>query len=274
MQYRHTQFDETVNVTPTSPLKDFITYLVAIFLLVGSVYCFSIYAVELVVPYIDQKTEQRIWNTLFSERFVLDDPKRSDKIITQEKYLQELLNKIPKEELVGNDYKVIVEENDEVNAMALPSGKIIVYTGLLNKLTTENGIVFVLGHELGHFAHRDHLRGMGRSLIAGLLLSPLMADGNRPSMLGRISFGFSMHFSREQESAADEYGLQALVALYGHAGSATEFFDYIQSHENEKEIFILKYSSTHPISKDRIEHLNNLIKTRQIKILSSIPKKT
>lgn len=270
MQYRHTEFDESVNVTRSNPLSDFISYILAIFLLIASVYYFSVYAVELVIPYIDKKMESRIWGVLFDEHFSAKNKTRNEKTVEAEKYLQQLLDKIPKENLEGNDYQVILVEDDKINAMALPSGKIVVYTGLIKEIKSENALVFVLGHELGHFAHRDHLRVMGRGLIAGLLLSPF-TDFGGANIIGSISSSFDTHFSREQELAADEYGLQSLNTIYGHAGGAIEFFDYVK--ENQKESLVTKYSSTHPVSEDRIENLKNIIRVKNIKERPVLAKK-
>ena len=46
-----------------------------------------------------------------------------------------------------------------MNAVALPGGNIVVFAGLLKEIKSENELAMILGHELGHFAHRDHLRG-------------------------------------------------------------------------------------------------------------------
>lgn len=270
MQYQHPQFDESVNVTPGRPLIDFGTYLLAIIVLMAAIFYGSLYAVELVIPHIDPQTEQRIWNAILRDRFVSDSGKADKALAQQESYLQSLLDRIPKDGLTGAHYQVILVKDSEANALALPSGKIIVYTGLLEKLKTENGIVFVLGHELGHFANRDHLRGMGRILIAGLLAAPLMTDVSSP-LLNSIGAGLDMHFSRKQESAADEYGLHALIALYGHAGGATEFFDTIQ--KAEKDSLIWQYASTHPVTGERLAHLNEIIEKEKIVTLPTIPKK-
>ena len=42
--------------------------------------------------------------------------------------------------------------------------------GLLENVESENELAFVLGHELGHFRNRDHLRGLGRGIAFSLVL--------------------------------------------------------------------------------------------------------
>ena len=67
----------------------------------------------------------------------------------------------------------------EPNAFALPGGEIWVTTGLLEQTESENEIAFVLGHEIGHFRSRDHLRSLGRGLLFGLAAAGIGIDGGR-----------------------------------------------------------------------------------------------
>jgi hypothetical protein len=61
--------------------------------------------------------------------------------------------------LDGLDWEVIVVKNTQVNAMCVPGGKIIVYTGFLDYFKTDAEVAAVLGHEvlLDHFIHRNPL---------------------------------------------------------------------------------------------------------------------
>jgi Zn-dependent protease with chaperone function len=62
-------------------------------------------------------------------------------------------------------YKIHIIPDPRINAMALPGGNIVVFSALIKETGSENELAFVLAHELGHFANRDHLRGLGRRLL-------------------------------------------------------------------------------------------------------------
>lgn len=260
MEYKHVKPDESVNVTRKHPLQEFATYSLSIITLLAIIYYLSAIAVDYMVQYVDNNTEKWIWDNFLQSEYL--EEKSDPSLIKEQNKLQAILDKIPKNDLPKNNYKILLFRAADVNALALPSGKIVIYTGLLEKIKSENGIVFIIGHELGHFANRDHLRGMGRSIITSLILAPLSSD--LPSIFHGVAGSFDMKFSREQENKADEYGLKVLHEYYGHAGGATEFFEYIRDNNELAEL--LTYGSTHPQSSSRIRNLKNIIKDKHITI--------
>ncbi|MEL6871048.1 MAG: M48 family metalloprotease, partial [Pseudomonadota bacterium] len=117
-----------------------------------------------------------------------------------------------------------------------------------------NELAFVLGHELGHFAERDHIRQLGRATALTLFLSAVSSGS------GGASVGFSFAdltlrgFNREQESQADAFGLRLLVSEYGHVADAGAFFTRIA----EQASVFDRYVGTHPAPDDRVAALQRL----------------
>ncbi|NCF16391.1 MAG: M48 family metalloprotease, partial [Gammaproteobacteria bacterium] len=142
------------------------------------------------------------------------------------------------------------------NAMALPGGLIIVTQGLLDQVESENELAFVLGHELGHFKNRDHLRALGRGIVLSLFFS--VATGNDVSNLSIKVTDLALRgFSREQESEADEFGLALVYTHYGHVDEASRLFE--RWDEDDRSLFdVVSYLSTHPATADRIVELEEL----------------
>lgn len=186
----------------------------------------------------------------------------------QQKALNQLLDRlelqIDDKSLAKRDYRVIYIPENTVNAFALPGDVIGVFQGLVEKVNSENELMMILGHELGHFSHRDHLRGLGKALILQIAIATFAGDNSFLSnSIGTLTETISnTHYSRSQEYQADEYGLRLLNKTYGHVAGATDFF----KHLDQKKALNWDFFSTHPASKKRIRKLNQLIQQEQYKI--------
>jgi Zn-dependent protease with chaperone function len=115
----------------------------------------------------------------------------------------------------------------------------------------------ILGHELAHSLHRDHLRALGRRAALALIVLSLGGDGFAQRILSGGLETFDMKFSRDQESAADELGLALLHRSYGHVGGATDFFERRLADPAPPELF-----SSHPLSRRRIDELQRIAAER------------
>jgi len=182
---------------------------------------------------------------------------------TDNAYLQNLLDSIvgelpPDSPISNRPFHVYVTEVDDINAIALPGSNIIVFSGLLQNIQSENELVMVLGHELGHYAHKDHLRGLGRGL--GISLGTLLLFGQDSATSEIVSnslLSFQGKYSRNQEAKADQHGLEVLVRHFHHAGGATDFFTRLSGRKVGKTSYLL---ASHPHPQDRIAELNRSIR--------------
>jgi predicted Zn-dependent protease len=179
---------------------------------------------------------------------------------TLNQMLDRLEAKLPAKQRQGRDYQVLYIPQDVINAAAIPGDRILMYKGLLKAAQSENEIAMVLGHELGHFANRDHLRGIGTSLLLQVVMSVFLGDAGAITSLAIHGAGAitQAQFSQTQERQADELGVTLLQKAYGHAGGATDFFDRM----SRKERTSLPLLESHPTPKSRVEALNALIRQR------------
>ncbi len=158
-----------------------------------------------------------------------------------------------------------VVDSEVENAYAAPGGIVVLYTGLLKAAQSENEVSMVLGHEIGHIVNRDVAANLARvvfSIFQGTLLS--FFDENTAD-LESYENKLQLAYSREQETAADEYGLLLLQRAYGHVGGATEFF----ARHALAEDGVVAADSTHPLPSRRVAHLKELIQARGYKISQS-----
>ena len=171
-------------------------------------------------------------------------------------------NNLPAKQHQERNYRVLYLPEPTVNALAIPGDVIIVYQGLLEAMESENELMMVLGHELGHFAHRDHLRRLGRGLLLSVTISYFIGDvGALQSVISKTVQAIgSAQYSQSQEKEADEFGLSLLNDTYGHAAGATDFFARLSQEKGADLAFL----SSHPASRRRVEILESLIKKTQL----------
>jgi predicted Zn-dependent protease len=256
---------EEVNVSREHPLKEFFVLVlglsaafVAVFVMLGLV-------LDYVVPHIDPELEDHL-GSVYLAAFEVDDERTA-----AEERLQALLDRlVARLDEPGREYRVHIVPSGEVNALALPGGHIVVLSGLVKGADSENELVMVLGHELGHFLERDHLQGMGRGLVVIFLSTLLFGTDNPLSRLTMALLGSAeMQFSQSQERQADERGLGLLMGEYGHAGGATTFFERMAEKEKGKEL--LSLFSTHPFPQERIRAIEETIRERGYPVREASP---
>lgn len=237
------------NVSPDSLIKEFAILLGGLLGMVLAIYIGLGLLVDFLVPRISIETEQRVAG--FFSQLTASAETSSRRAL----YLQGLTDRLGARcAPLPYEVRVYVSENEMANALALPGGTIIVFSGLLKTMGSENELAFVLSHELGHFHHRDHLRALGRSLVF-MALSALVfgADSSAGDLLAQSVGVSELGFSRIQETRADEFGVTALNCYYGHMGGATAFFEKMRAAE-DPELFG-QYFSSHPEVARRIRHL-------------------
>ena len=251
MKFTPKHIDENVNVSKTHPLVE-LAWLVGGMLLLAMVFYLVLgVTADLAVAKIPIKAE--VW---LGEHFV--DSFEANENEPLRRRLQTLLDNLPADSPLHNyTFTVQLVKNKEVNALALPGGHIVVFSGLVEQAESENELAMVLAHELGHFAHRDHLERLGRGL--GLTVATMLVFGEDSAVSRLVSNLFLVtesSYSRQQESEADRFGLDLLVSSYGHAGGAADFFARVGKKAGSRGAYLL---ASHPHPDDRIEELQRLI---------------
>jgi predicted Zn-dependent protease len=221
-------------------------------------------AVDLIVPRIPWKIEKNL-ESLFLKNYI------SIEKTSARENLQQLLDNISNELPSHNiSYKVHLIEDPQANAIALPGGNIIVYSGILNDLGSENELAFVMSHELGHFSNRDHLRGLGRFLVLWTLSTAIIGHDNFVTQfLAGSLVNVEMKFSQRQETRADLFAIDLLNKRYGHVGGADSFFKKIR--EKEKRGHLSYYFASHPHPNERIEAMEEYVRKKGYRKEATIP---
>lgn len=269
MKYVAKIIDEEDNYSHESHWWGGINIFVRIVLVFLAVYMILGLIVDFAVPYIPISWENALAAPIMDEVAEMGNQAKNVDQARIQNLLDSLSSLMPKDQ--QRPFRVIVVEKKETNALALPGGNIVVFTELLNNMHSENELAMILAHELGHFAHRDHLRGLGRSFLFFIISTALLGGDNAAVRSFMNSSGILTNtYSRTQESEADRYALDLLVKKYGHAGGAIDFFKSMASKETLPEL--AHYLSTHPASQRRIETIREIIKQKNYQVKEVLPK--
>ncbi len=267
MKYTARMPETNVNVTPTSPLREFFVLLSGVIAIIVGIYLLLGLALNIIVPRIPMTFERKMAGPFINSMASVD--RLSEKAQTVQKLLDVIQRRYAK---LPYTFTVYLQESPRVNAVALPGGNIVVFSGLLEKIESENELAFILAHEMGHYVNRDHLKGVGRALvfimISAMLLGPDSSVGNLLAQSLNIT---EMAFSRNQETLADEFALNALHSTNGHVGGSADFFIKLSKEVNTG--LWGHYFSTHPENRKRIAHLKNYSRIHGFaeKLLRNIP---
>ncbi len=170
--------------------------------------------------------------------------------------------------LPGNDaWEVNVFDDDQVNAFALPGGKIGVYTGLLKVAENQDQLATVMGHEVAHVLadHGNARVSANYAAQAGITLATVigMASTNDPKkrqLLGLLGVGVQvgalLPYGRSQESEADVLGLELMAKAGFNPRESVPLGRNMKKAGGGGQP---EFLSTHPSSETRIRNLSKMM---------------
>lgn len=179
---------------------------------------------------------------------------------------QPLLKQIEKD---GFKIDLYFVKDPTINAFALPGGKVIIQTGLIENAKSWEEVMGVVSHELSHVTRRHHVRGIINNLGIFTILSAAFGDvsalaGTFINAGGELA---SLSNSRDFENEADETGLKYLIQAKINPKGLVSFFETLSKEEKANEVkseidktIDLSFLSTHPNTNDRITVLKEKIK--------------
>lgn len=149
-----------------------------------------------------------------------------------------------------NPPRVQVVNTPDVNALALPGGRILLFRGIIDFAAGPNELAGVIAHELGHIAlgHPIELaveRG-GRSFLVGLLLGDVLG-GSMIAGIGHLML--EAKYGRDAERAADARGLAFLAGAGLDARPFGELFLRLSARPGPAAAFL----DDHPPGEDRMK---------------------
>ena len=219
----------------------------------------------LLVPWLSQKlasnvsikTEKQLGDAVYNGLYLAD---REDTVHSR------LLNEFFQAMEVSTPYpvRISVIEDEIVNAFALPGGRIVVYSALLDEINTYPELAALLSHEFIHINNRHSTKSIFRKLGSKIFLSLLFAN------IGAVTNVFieqadnlrSLTYSRKLEKEADMEGLAILVKRGIDPRGFEDLF-----HDLEKAAVnnVPEFFASHPDVSNRISYINEASKGATVK---------
>ena len=172
-------------------------------------------------------------------------------------------------------FKVI--DSDVLNAFAVPGGYVYFTRGIMAHFNSEADFAGVLGHEIGHIAHRHTVEQQRNQmlgqlgLIAGMIISPTIAQFGQAASQG---LGLMLlKFGRDAERESDQLGVEYSTKIGYDARQMANFFQTLQrSSEAAGSDPLPNFLSTHPDPGDRLTTVTKLAREWQQKLNLTNPK--
>lgn len=241
-----------INVSQQHPLKEATVLIVGLGAVFALFFVLLVWLVDIVLLLVPAEAEARVFSSWdLSSLDVLTDDARQAPV---QRLVDRLAVHWPDSPYT---FQVEILPGEEANAMALPGGLILVTEGLLDQVETENELALVMGHELGHFKNRDHIRRLGRVSVLTIAAALVSSAAARVSLADAVGSLATRSFGREDERHADRFGLELVQTEFGHVAGAWQFFERLDTNSLGIDR-VAAYLSTHPGNRDRIEDLRTL----------------
>lgn len=201
-----------------------------------------------------------------------DEMKGKEKINTNaavNRYVQCVVQPLTQEaslryEFLPKSWEVVVFESKEVNAFAMPGGKIGVYTGLLALTENPDQLAAVLGHEIGHVVARHAAERMSTAQVTVLAMTAagvaLAKNNDQAAIMAALGIGAQvgvlLPFSRTHETEADVIGQDLMARVGFDPAQSVRLWELMQQSGGARPLELL---STHPDPQNRAAHLQQLL---------------
>ena len=158
-------------------------------------------------------------------------------------------------------WEVNLETRDELNAYCAPGGKIMFFTGIINRLKlSDDEIAAIMGHEMAH-ALREHGReSMSRDMAKQMGMNILAISGKvsteKLDLINQGSGMFLLKYSRDNETEADQLGLELMARGGYDPNAAVALWGKMVAASNGEPP---PWLSTHPSNRARQDDLRSKI---------------
>ncbi|ATO21090.1 hypothetical protein BS636_14765 [Acinetobacter sp. LoGeW2-3] len=213
------------------------------------------------VGLIDQQKErmigEKVYRQVQKQLPVVQNPWMEDQLFS---VFSHILSQTQLQQPIG----LVVVNDPQINAFAVPGGLFALNMGLLNSARNMDEVAGVMAHEIAHVTQRHYSRsqeafkGQGLLALAGILVGALVAsqadgDAGAAVMMGSQAalMDQQLSYSRNQEREADRIGMQYMYASGYNPQSMADFFE-VMHRSTSRLSFLPDFWFTHPLTTERM----------------------
>ena len=174
-----------------------------------------------------------------------------------QQYVNLVGNSVAKQ--AGSNYKwhFGVIKSDAINAFALPGGYILLSSGLLKNLESEDDLAFVLAHEVSHVVRKHHYQVVQRQRLADQASKELQSidqDGEIKKLAQASGQIYARGLDKSAEFDADRMGVELMTRAGYDPAAALNVLEKLQRFKGDDPRAELLFS-THPGPSERMDQL-------------------
>ena len=164
--------------------------------------------------------------------------------------------KLPEIEGVKFNFKVYQTEPGNLNAFATPDGSIRFHSALMDAMTDDQ-VLAIIGHEIGHVVEKHSFKQMRKSLLSSAAIRGAAGQSAAGSAAYNIGGGdlaqkfVNASFSRSDEISADKYALKILNEAGAKPEAMLEAIEVLKAQFGNGGGML----SSHPSNNRRIKSL-------------------
>lgn len=162
------------------------------------------------------------------------------------------------------DYDITFVQSEIPNALALPGGQILVFSGLLEIMDSPEAFTGVLAHEIGHSEMRHGLR----NLFANTAITQLIRLISGGALVVPAEFALKQGYTRDMEREADQFALQTMQGADIRTTDTAVLFTKLRDilEKDGGGLDLPEMLSSHPDMDARIAHFENATATGAVNI--------
>jgi predicted Zn-dependent protease len=176
------------------------------------------------------------------------------------RHVIEAASRVYPPDAMPRSWEVVVFDDPQPNAFALPGGKIGVNTGMIRLAQTQAQLAAVIGHEVGHVLadHGNERMTQQLGIQSVLYLVGFFSEGEAGQRLFLEALGIgsqlgiALPFSRAHEREADLLGLDIMAIAGFEPQESVSLWRNMAAAGGSQQ---LEFLSTHPAHESRIERL-------------------